>query len=96
MDKSKIVLSYHAITRFRERSGAKYSDKKLIRKLLTLIANSEECYLKPQFRVISLINNRFEETEYLRAKNGWILVIVNNKLKTIHTGQSDRWEKNAH
>jgi len=96
MDKSKIVLSYHAISRFRERSGAKYDEERIIKKLFELIDKSEEAQLRPRFKVIHLLNHNFEEAEYLMTKNGWVLVIVKNELKTIHTNQSEKWEKNVH
>jgi len=83
--------SPHAIQRFRERTGSEKSDEKIRLKLLALWANAKEVKLKREYRAIALLNHGLREARYFRA-GGFVLVIENDQISTVHNGEAGRWE----
>ena len=83
-------ISNHAIERFRERSGTKKNDKEIARKLCYFLTKAKEVELKKHYGVIALLNHDFKPAKYYNY-NGWILVVEDDELKTIHMGEAGRW-----
>ena len=87
-----LTIIPHAIQRYRERTGSKQSEENVRKKIFKIILKGCEVKLKPKYRVIALINHRFENARYFRNSNGMIVVVENNVVKTIHKGTANRWE----
>lgn len=83
-------ISKHAIERWRERSGASYSDEKVERKLLGLAARAEEVQLQEKYRVLTLMDHRYKEARYL-AFGEFLMVIVDDTMVTVHLAEARRW-----
>lgn len=93
-----IHVTKHAIRRFRERSGAQYSEDKIVSKLLCFYQKSKRATLKRQYRVLALMDHNYTRAEYFDY-NGWILVVVGNgegkSIVTVHNNQSRRVRKGS-
>jgi hypothetical protein len=88
---SNIVISDHAIQRFRERVGFKEESNKNIRyRLRKFLTASSEVKLNKHYGVLAIINHGFRIARYYQFKQ-WILVVEDNELKTIHRGEAKRW-----
>ena len=72
-----------------ERSGCKerWRAKRNLKKFLKGAVPVE---LKEKYRLSAIMNHRFTEAEY-RDFNGWILVIEDGILVTVHMGEAGRW-----
>lgn len=90
MNQAGVFISNHAIRRFRERSGAKYSDKQVRAKLTSMLALAKEVTLSPRYRVNALLNHNCRPAQYYRYAD-YILVVEQDTLKTIHRGEAGRW-----
>ena len=88
-----LTVTPHAIQRYRERTGLKQSEEKVRKKIFKIILEGCEVKLKPEYRIIALINHRFENARYFTNSNGMIVVVENNVVKTIHKGTANRWEQ---
>jgi len=82
----------HAVERFKTRTGAKYSSSKVRERLTQLYEQAERVELKPKFIVTTILQHNFEEAEYYSA-GGFIMVIVNGEMKTVHKGEAHKWQK---
>jgi hypothetical protein len=90
MNTSDLVISNHAVRRWRERTGAKYSDDRVKSKMLALLAVAQRAELNPVNSVKALLNHDLEEADYYMASN-FVFVIVGNTIKTVHGNESGRW-----
>ena len=43
-----------------------------------------------QYRAIQLINHDFKDAKYYKA-DGWILVVVKDRIVMCHPGEAGRW-----
>jgi uncharacterized protein YegJ (DUF2314 family) len=84
-----IAMSAHAITQYQKRSGTKTFTKatKNLRKILDIAENVD---IKTRYRLRQLLNHNLEEADYYKSGN-WVLVVVNNELRTVHNGEAGRW-----
>jgi hypothetical protein len=80
----------HAIDRFRQRTGSTQSDVEVCGKLLDMLAKAREVRLRPPYNVIALLNHDFHDARYFRS-GGFILVVEDDCISTVHNGQADRW-----
>lgn len=74
-------ISEHAVKRFRDRTGATYSDVKIFNKLQEMYSKSKPVRLKPQYRAANIINNNFRDSEF-HLYNGVVLVTRDDTLIT--------------
>ena len=88
-----IVVSQHAIDRYRDRTGSNKSSKIIVERIKDQLSKAEEYVLKQKFKVIALLSHNFEESQYFKTRNGMIFVVLDNTVKTVHEGTADRWEK---
>jgi len=88
-----VRVTNHAVNRWRERTGSKHADEKIRVKIRGMVDAGEEMEMKKKFRVLALIDHRFDDAKYIRGKNGMIFVVVNDTVVTIHNGRADRWER---
>jgi len=89
------VITNHAVDRFRERSGATYSDERIRDKLLKFYHDGKRVELKDKYKALALLNHGFKKADYVDY-NGWILVLIKDECEseiivTIHTNQAKRW-----
>lgn len=105
-EEQAITITPHAIERWMERSGTK-NPKQAEEMLRKMLCNSEEVDLKPEFRAIQLLNHGLKDARYFLHRSAykrrpargrkWLLVVVDNELKTVHNGASksgaQRWQK---
>lgn len=96
----EIRITEHAVDRWMARSGTKNRDRAR-RMLRSMLERSEEVDLKPNYRATQLLNHAFKAARYFLHRSPykgrkWILVVVDNELKTVHNGSSKsgaaRWE----
>ena len=98
------IISDHAQARYMQLSGVhrtrnvftksdnpKTPDR-ILKAIWTDIANSEQVRLKKKFRTKQLLNHKLRPATYLRNKRGWIFVIDDNHVVTVHNGAAKRWE----
>ena len=87
----KFSVHPHAINRFRERSGCRQSNEYIYNKLLEMADLGEEAiFASKEFAVRALLNHSCEEATYL-MRGAWVLVIVDDEIKTIHGNEARRW-----
>jgi hypothetical protein len=85
-------VEQHAINQFRTRSGCKKSDDYIREKLLEMADRGVEAEFRhPKYAVMALLNHHFQHANYL-MDSGWVLVIVDEKIKTIHMNEAKRWQ----
>lgn len=87
----------HAIDQFRARcpKDSKKSDEWIAGKLRKIVENDREWELKPKKRLMQLLNHDCEIARYFRAKNGMMVVVVGDMIKTIHNGAAKLWQLKA-
>ena len=52
------------------------------------------CSLKPQYKVVALLNHGFETCKYYMDKEDRVYVVTDNLLTTIHYNEAERWVRN--
>ena len=87
-----MIISDHAISRFRKRTGSKADDEGIKSKIETLFKKSVEVELEPSFKALALLNNRLKPARYYSFSQ-FIFVISEDVLVTIHFGEAKRWIK---
>jgi len=85
-----MIITQHAINKFRQRTGCVCDDNEVKKRILKLYEKAEEVELKPEYRVIAILNHKCEPAKYLRFAQ-FIFVCIDNVLKTIHLGEAKRW-----
>lgn len=91
----KLIVTQHAINRYKERTGCKLSDNQIEKKILDYYGKSEKVDLSPKYKAIALLNHNFRRASYHRFSQ-FILVVEGMFLKTIHFGQAKkRWVSKA-
>jgi len=84
----------HAICRFRERTGCKQTDEYIEGKLLEIAERaSPATFSNPKHAVLSLLNHDCKPASYLIAQCGFVMVVVDDRIKTVHMNESKRWVK---
>lgn len=84
-------VTQHALDRFRERSGSKRSDERVLGQMASQLCASTEIELKPQFRIVELMAHGLH-ARFFRAPNGMVFVVEEGVLVTAHAGTADRWQ----
>jgi hypothetical protein len=89
-----MIITNHAVQRFREHTGVTYSDDKVRRKILKFYQNSHEVHAKPEYRVAALLNHDLQEARYYKYNwDAYILVVCGENIVTMHRGTAKRWER---
>lgn len=86
-----MIVSQHAIQQWLQRTKCT-GRQAAQRQLLALARKGQEVRLKPRYRLRQLLDHRCKPATYLRS-SGWILVISNGVILTVHRGRADRWSK---
>lgn len=86
----------HCLQRLRERANVTGTAGEVLRHLEGWFGKSKPAELKPGRTLTKLLNNGCRPAKYYLFGNpkkglGWILVVENNVLKTIHRNQSGEW-----
>ena len=55
-------------------------------------AGGVEVELKPEFRVKHILEHDFAPATYIDY-HGWLLVVVDDEIVTIHRGRAKHWER---
>lgn len=84
------IITNHAIQRYRERTGAVYSDEKCKNKIKKLISAGKEVILKPEHRVRELLKRQYKDSKYIKNHN-LMIVIEDNIVVTIHDNTANKW-----
>lgn len=86
----------HAIKRASERVPELYCWKpeRIHDWLVKKIKNLRPCSIKPQYKVLALLNHHFESCKYYMDSNGRVYVVKDHMLMTLHCNEADRWIKN--
>ena len=85
-----MVVSEHAIARWKLRTGSTRSDAVVERRILTALANAREVWVKRKYRALQLLNHGLREARYYRTGD-LILVVEGEVIKTVHSGDAGRW-----
>lgn len=90
---ANLTVSKHAINRWRERTHSQADDFEVAEKLRRILYKfrSREVELKPQYRLIELLDHNFEHARYWTNGEHYI-VVASNTIVTIHTGKAKRWQ----
>jgi hypothetical protein len=91
MDKNSVIISRHAIDRFRKRTGSKKSDDAIQKQLLRFLEDGKEVQPTGNYGVVQLLNHNLKPASYF-AYGSFILVVEDNVLVTIHSNESKRWK----
>jgi len=92
---NRLIVTQHAINRYRERTDCKLNDNQIEEKILEYYGKSEKVDLRPEYKAIALLNHNFKQANYYRFSQ-FILVVEGMFLKTIHFGQAKkRWVSKA-
>lgn len=87
----ELVVSDHAVARFRERTGSGKDDVYVRNRVLELVGKAKPAkFRKPAYATMALLNHDFERADY-RIYNDMVFVIVRNCVMTIHKNESKRW-----
>jgi hypothetical protein len=81
---NELTVSSHAIARFRERTGAKYSDEKVKRRILRMLSGALELKRYEPSRVIAIMNHGWRDARYFDGR-GMIIVVCDHEVKTIYS-----------
>ncbi len=87
-----LMVTSHAIKRFREKSESQKTSEQIAHRLLSWMEIAKELIPKKHFGTIALLNHDFQEAKYYKHGN-WIMVVCNKKLVTIHHGEAGRWRE---
>jgi hypothetical protein len=91
-----IVVSDHAIRRYRERTLKKIrqpqTDAQIEEILLNLLDRSQKVEPKGIHATLALVNHDGVPAQYYERK-GWIIVVVNGTIATVHHGETGRWRR---
>lgn len=74
------------------KAGNVKTPERVTKAIWTDIANSEPVRLKKKFQAKQLLNHDCRPATYLRNKRGWIFVMEDNHVVTVHNGAAKRWE----
>jgi hypothetical protein len=90
-----LIITKHAINRYRERTGCKKGDSNIENKLRVLFNGSVEVELIKKYAAITIINHHFKPARYFQCAD-WIIVVEviggKNVLRTIHDGKAKHWQ----
>lgn len=87
-DVKSLIVSNHAILRYKERRGIAFDDEKIIAIVKKSILNGNE--IRPVFAALKLINNNFIPANYYQS-NGLVFVVVDNMLITCYRYDKKNW-----
>ena len=84
-------IRQHALTQYFDRSGtcANATAKQVLHQIQTRLANAEELWLRPEWRVRQLLKH-LEPAAYYRHRD-LLFVVVHGTIVTVHTGTADKW-----
>ncbi len=86
-----VIISPHAIDRFRERTGCKRADDYIVKKLHEMLEKAEVAeFTHNKYAVKALFNHDFTPANYFMYNN-WIFVVVDGEVRTIHNNEAKRW-----
>ena len=92
---SGIVFTSHAIERAKMRvpklSGHKSID--VASWMLNDLKCSEEVECAKRWKAVQLLNHRLEAAKYFLSKHGFLYVVVNDVVKTMHLNESKRFRR---
>lgn len=87
-----LVVSDHALERFRERTGSTASDITIANTLRSAVENGQEMELHERYRIIELLNHGFKHARFFKY-GASLVVVTDNIITTIHNQQAYRWHK---
>lgn len=86
-------MSRHAAKRWKQRTRLKTADE-LLASWNDETASAVEVKLDKVGRTLALIGHKFKDARYFRSKGGWIFVVEDDTIVTVHEGSAKRF-KNA-
>jgi len=86
-------ITGHAVDKWRDLTGSKRQDSIIKDTLTEMLIGAREVYLKKQYTVRQLMNNRYKKARYFSHSSRYILVINEDMdtMITIHEGKAGRW-----
>lgn len=91
-------MTLHAMQRFMERTGTTGSASRVIGKIEIWLRDSKEVQLRPQMVVKKMMNHQFKSARYFfkgkpkSRKAGFIMVVQDGVLLTVHRNDADEWD----
>lgn len=91
----EVTISQHAVERYREygyQDGHRTATDEALRcGLRRLLLISRQVQLKPKFRAAQLAQHGADHIVSYRRAGGFVLVLVDSELRTIHRNEAKRW-----
>ena len=89
----ELVVTDHAVQRYRERTNCKQALDNSIREIIRqrISQGTEVVHKTPQQAALSIIKHGFTKATYIRH-NGIVFVITDNNVVTLHKGEANRWK----
>ena len=88
-----LSVSFHAITRFKERIDPLKSEMWIANRLRLMVLEGHEYELKPEHRAKELLDHGFKSARVFRHGTGIFVFVSEGHITTVHTGSADRWRK---
>lgn len=86
-----MIVTNHAIEKWRERTGSKYSEEKVVKKILTGVYTGKEVFPKGKYKVLKLLRHKCEPAKYV-YNWGLIFVVVGKHIVTVHKNDVGEFE----
>lgn len=84
-----ITVSTHATRRFMRRSGCKDA-LQARRSIERLFDRATETQIDKERRIRQIVRHKFAEAKYYKV-DGWIIVVIEKTIVTIHKGEAGYW-----
>lgn len=89
---SDLEISRHAAIQWMKRTGER--DPEVLRQTWDAeIATVKEIQLEGVYRALALCNHGFKEARYFKSKHGWVFVVADKTIVTVHGGGAKRFNK---
>lgn len=87
-----MIVTQHAITRWREYTGSKQPEDKIATKVEQLVQQAKQIQLKGKYTVYQLIAHKGKDATYVKHYDtNFVFVIVNDKVVTLYPHKSDQF-----
>lgn len=83
MGKHEIFVTDHAIQRFKERTGAKYSDGKVAKRISGIVGKGKEIAPKKQYKTLLFMRHNCRDVKYFQDDNGMVVVVDWKRVATV-------------
>ena len=86
-----LTITKHVIERFRQRTGSQRSEDHVKNKIIKMVQQAVPVEISKNYAAITLMNHGYTDVEYRRYFE-WIFVVKENRVITMHKGETGRGE----